>query len=198
MKIQTSLSSLLSVFLRGLGGLPVCARKPRAVEVIAVVHVGQPPGLVQGDKKRSNWVDQMEDIWCSISNPIPTSLSLSHTHAHTPTHTHTFKAGLPILYTENFNPVFISTSSYLREILRLWNFSITCIVFWGTFFKSVKVSVNPGLVIQHVQILEPPLRTSWKDSSSTDFSGMPLRFSQFQMRSRNAYLGLLLLLLLIP
>ena len=140
-----------------LGVLPVCDRKPRAVEVIAVVHVGQPPSLVQGDKKRSNWVDQMEDIWCSISNPIPLPLSLflslSLTHTHTHTDTHTFKAGLLILYTENFNPVFISTSSYLREILRLWNFSITCIVFCGIFFKSVKVSVNPGLVIQHVQIL---------------------------------------------
>jgi len=77
-----------------LGGLPVCDRKPRAVEVIAVVHVGQPPSLVQSDKKRSNWVDQMEDIWCSISNPIPFSLSLSVSlslclslslsHTHTP------------------------------------------------------------------------------------------------------------------
>ena len=75
-----------------LGVLPVCDRKPRAVEVIAVVHVGQPPSLVQGDKKRSNWVDQMEDIWCSISNPIPLPLSLflslSLTHTHTHRHTH--------------------------------------------------------------------------------------------------------------
>ena len=63
-----------------LRGLPACDQKPRAVEVIAVVHVGQPPGLVQGDKKKSNWVGLMEDTGYSISNPIFLSLSLSLLH----------------------------------------------------------------------------------------------------------------------
>ena len=150
-----------------LGVLPVCDRKPRAVEVIAVVHVGQPPSLVQGDKKRSNWVDQMEDIWCSISNPIPLplslflSLSLSHTH----TQTHTPSRQDCLFFTLKISILYLS--QLLLTLERFWDYEtsashvLSFVAHSSSLLKSLWILVWSSSMFKSCSCLsEPPGKIS--------------------------------------
>ena len=175
-----------------LRGLPVCDQKPRAVEVTDVVHVGQPPGLVQGDKKRSNWVGPMEDTGCSISNPIFLSLSLSLTHISSRQDCLFFTQKISILY----------LSQLLLTLERFWEYEtsashvLSFLACSSSLLKSLWVLVWSSSMFNSCSCLsEPPGKILFYWLFSHD--------SEIQSISdgvQECILGflLLLLLLLIP
>ena len=137
---------------------------------------------------------QIEDVWFSFTN-LYFKHTHTHIHTHTHTHTHSTSGRIPILSLKIL-VLYLSYASqflqYLREVLRIWNLSVSCLshIFCLFFFWHIiqvgKVSLwmlvwSPSINLVAASCLLRPLETI----SSLEISGLAQRFSWSQPRSRN-------------